>query len=275
MIIGIHGPVGRGLEGALETAVSLGLPALQMLPYRRHHIPGAEDLAAFRAKRSASGVTRLVVHSRFVPSLASSDERRRERSAALLAMELRLASGLGAEAYILHAGAYSPEAQAAEGMRLCVEAILSAVVTAGTRIPIWVENVPGGGRRIGGTLEEVAAIIRGLRRTTSSGACLDTAHAHAAGYDLSSAEGMLKFLAQVNRVIGAENVRCWHLNDTHARLESHRESHAVWGEGFLGREGLRELLRRDAYRDCLGIIEPPLAPDSYRKCAEFVQASAA
>ena len=73
MILGIHASVARGHLRALEEAKSHDCAALQILPYRRHVAPTPEDLAAFRAARPASGVRILLIHSRFVPSLASSD----------------------------------------------------------------------------------------------------------------------------------------------------------------------------------------------------------
>ena len=115
MILGIHGSVRAGLLAALDEAAAAKVRALKILPYRRHHLPDAGELAAFRAKRLELGLPRLLVHSRFVPSLASADEARRGRSVELLAMELNLAEGLGAEEFVLHAGAYSPGDTAEDG----------------------------------------------------------------------------------------------------------------------------------------------------------------
>jgi endonuclease IV len=51
-------------------------------------------------------------------------------------------------------------------------------------------------------------------------ACVDTAHAWAAGFDVASAEGMLRFLSRLHGVEGAQNVLAFHLNDTRALLGS-------------------------------------------------------
>lgn len=231
---------------------------MQMLPYRRHHEPEPTELASFRSQREASSVSRLLVHSRFVPSLASSDESRRARSAALLSRELGLAQALGAEAYVIHGGAYSPAGEFQEGVRLFTEGIARARQESGARLPILVENVPGGGRRMGGTLEELCEILNKVRGIDPQvGLCLDTAHAWAAGYEIASAEGMLRFLARAHRILGAENILAFHLNDTRSLLGSHREHHDHWGRGFLGAEGLKALLQRPEYEGALGILETP------------------
>lgn len=273
MIVGIHGSVRGGLAGALDEAAAANVRVLQILPYRRHHVPDEAELAEFRAKRAATGIARLLVHSRFVPSLASSDEKRRKRSVELLAMELRLAEGLGAEGFVLHAGAYSPGGTAGQGLKNVAESILQAGGLNGFKGTVMIENVPGGGRRLAGTLEEIAQLRDYLGARAKSGVCLDTAHAWAAGYDVSSAEGVLKFLARAHRLFG-DGVRAFHLNDTRARLSSGLENHAHWGEGFIHREGLSALLTREEYSQTPAILETPKTPDGDRRNLDFVAAAA-
>lgn len=258
MIIGVHSSVARGYARALEEARALGCRALQILPYPRHHDPGDEELSAFRAERALLGLRALLIHSRFVPSLASSDAGRRERSTRHLSRELRLAEGLGGDAFVLHAGAYSPGSSAVEGTRLFADSATRAARQADWKGPLLLENVAGGGRRMGGTLEELARLQDALGAGARSlGVCLDTAHAWAAGYDLSSAEGALKFLARAHRLLGRDSVRAFHINDTRALIFSHRENHEHLGRGRLGLEGLKALLDREEFALTPGILETP------------------
>ncbi|MDX6770986.1 MAG: TIM barrel protein [Elusimicrobiota bacterium] len=245
MILGLHLPVRGGYAAVLEAARAHGVAAVQLLPYARHHEPTPEELAAFKDGRAA--LARVLVHSRFVPSLASSDPERRGRSVRHLARELELAAALGADAFVLHAGAYSPGEDAGGGVKLFAE----SVKAAGGRVRVLLENVPGGGRRMGGTLEELARLREAL---PGAGVCLDTAHAHAAGYDLSGAEGVYKFIARAHRLLGT--VDAFHVNDTRAPLGSHLEDHRHLGAGRLG-EGLAALLSRPEFAGVPGILEPP------------------
>ena len=261
MILGIHASVAGGFLRTLEEAKALRCEALQILPYRRHHAPTDAELADFRAARAASGVRTLLIHSRFVPSLASSDEKRRLRSVEHLAQELRLSSALGGEMYVLHAGAYSPDSDEAAGIKLFADSVRRAVGESAFPGRIVLENVPGGGRRMGGTFEELARLLDAVKpHTASLGACLDTAHAWAAGYDLSAAEAALKFVARAHRLLGAHAIAAFHLNDSRALLGSHLESHEHWGKGRLGLEGLKVLLQREEFADVPGILETPKGP---------------
>ena len=257
MRLGIHGSVRNGLVQALDEARQAGCETMQMLPYRRHGVPDGEELARFRSGLRKSPVRSLLVHSRFVPSLASSDEKRRARSVELLAFELGLAGELGAELYVLHAGAYSPGGTAEDGLKKAAESINLAVGQAGYKGRILIENVPGGGRRLCGSLEEIAGLRESLR--IPSGVCLDTAHAWAAGYDLSSVEGALKFVARAHKLFG-DDVAAFHLNDSGALLGSRQEHHEHWGKGRLGKEGIAALLARPEYAETPAIVETPKTP---------------
>ena len=259
MILGVHAWVARGLDRVLGEAREHGLKALQTLPYRRHHPPTGAEMAAFRAERAASGVETLLIHSRFAAALSSSHETLRSRSRQSLTRELRLAAGLGGDAFVLHAGPYSPGADAETGVRLFAQEVFRAVADSGFKAPILIENVPGGGRRLGGTLEDLARLLDALPARVAAGACLDTAHAWAAGYELSTAEGAMKFLSRAHRLLG-DRVRAFHLNDSLAQVHSHRESHWHLGKGRLGLEGLKVLLEREEYALLPGILETPKEP---------------
>jgi deoxyribonuclease-4 len=258
VILGVHASVRRGYAAALEEARALGCSALQILPYPRHHDPSPEELATFSEARRSAGVKVLLVHSRFVPSLASSNADRRARSVEHLAKELSLTSSLGGDAYVIHGGAYSPDSDLAAGIGHFVDSVMRAVDASGCGTPLYLENVPGGGRRMGGSLEELARLQDGLKpRLKNIGVCLDTAHAYAAGYDLATVEGTLKFIARAQRLLGFDAVRAFHLNDTRSLLGSHREHHEHWGRGRLGKEGLKALLDREEFETAAGILETP------------------
>lgn len=272
MRLGLHLSVRRGHREALARARDLGVEAFQILPYRR--APGVDDdfrwekpdPAQARELREALArgtAPRLAVHSRYVPFLASSDPESRRRSTELLTRELGFARDLGGGEFVLHLGAYSPGSDAAEGMRLFAEGVAEAYAAAPDAPRLVMENVPGGGRRMGGRLEDLAALRVELeRRGVASSVCLDTAHAWAAGYDVAGAAGMDAFLDRAAALFGAPAVTLFHLNDTLAEPGSHREHHEHWGRGLLGDAGLKRLLSRPDYAHAAGILEMPPGRDA-------------
>lgn len=274
MNLGVHASVRRGFAAALDEAVRLGCESLQILPYRRHHLPSPEEMAAFAAARRAAKM-QLLVHSRFVPCLASSEGARRARSIQHLSKELALTASLGGDAYVIHGGAYSADSSLETGVRLFAESVATAVERSSSRTPLLLENVPGGGRRMGGSLEELARLHDALKPALPSlGVCLDTAHAYAAGYDCSTGDGALDFISRAERLLGRDAIRAFHLNDSGAALGSNREHHEHWGRGRLGSEGLRAILGR--FSGIPGILETPAeGHEADRASLEFARSLAA
>ncbi len=268
MFLGLHCSVREGFLKALDYAESLEAQAIQILPYRRHADPEEEDYAGFAQRLSQSSVKRLYVHSRFVPNLALNDEKKRLSSTARLSYEMSLAARLNAEAFVLHLGAYSEGDSISSGIVLAARSIYQARQEAEKSVSLYIENVPGGGRRLGGRLEELASFAEALQKEDAKipvSFCLDTAHAWAAGYPIADCEGMSRFLEKAVGLLGKDKIRLFHLNDTHSELNSHRESHSLWGQGVLGFEGLQFLLSSENFRDCSGILESPKPGEAERR----------
>lgn len=226
MILGIHASIRDGYGSALRVADALGLGVLQIFCYRRHHEPSDQELETFRQGCAARDL-RLLVHARYLPYLAADEGKKRRATIELLRRELRLSAALGAEGLIVHVGAFSENGDARRGLGLFCEALREAWEGSERRVPILVENVPGGGRRLGGSFEDLASV---LADSPAAGVCLDTAHAYAFGYDL--AREPRAFVDEARAKLDGR-ILALHLNDTQAPHGSNRENHCDWGEGSL------------------------------------------
>src|SRR6266705_3278972 len=123
------------------------------------------------------------------------------------------AVALGADFLVVHPGSRG-ESTPAQAISTIVESVKQASKHApmgGLRILI--ENTAGMGSAMGARLEEVGEILAGLRNLPA-GACLDTAHLFAAGYDIKSEEGLASTIGQIESTIGLENVPVFHVNDS-------------------------------------------------------------
>ena len=94
-------------------------------------------------------------------------------------------------------------------------------------------------------------IFRETKYANRLGVCLDTQHLYAAGYDIATKEGYARTFEEVDRVVGLQNVRAFHLNDSKKALGSRIDRHERIGEGNLAlptfwRAGERSALRRSA-----------------------------
>jgi len=72
----------------------------------------------------------------------------------------------------------------------------------------------GRGNVIGGTFEDLRAIIDQVKDQSRVGVCLDTCHVFAAGYDLRDNECVSETLSMFDKVIGLKFLKALHVNDS-------------------------------------------------------------
>lgn len=270
--IGIHTSIAGSYLRALESAKKLGVNAVQifsasprMWQVAKVGIP-ASDAKAFRARRAALGLGPLVIHANYLVNLAATQPMLRTRSIQAFHEELVRGVVLGADFLVVH-----PGARGQASMEQAIASIIDAIKQAAKRVPlghmrILIENTAGMGTSVGSRLEELAAIINGLNlgpgsertedRPLQVGACLDTAHLLAAGYDIHSAAGLEQTLDAIDRTIGLQNVPVIHVNDSKIPLGGRVDRHAHIGEGKIGAEAFSRILRHPR----LGTVPPEGLP---------------
>jgi deoxyribonuclease-4 len=122
-------------------------------------------------------------------------------------------------------------------------------------VTVLVESDAGSGTKLGDDFDHLRRVLAESSRELE--VCLDTAHAFAAGYDLSTAEGVEETVAEFDEVVGLEKLACIHLNDSKHGCGTNKDEHAHVGEGEIGEEGMRALLNHDAVRDVPLVLETP------------------
>ena len=126
---------------------------------------------------------------------------------------------------------------------------------------IALENTAGQGTCLGHQIAHLAAIFDRVHAPRRLGVCLDTAHFFAAGYDLRGERGWESAVAEVDGLIGLDQVLAFHLNDSKTELGSRVDRHAGIGEGRLGRAAFGRIVNDPRFRDVPGCIETPKSPD--------------
>ena len=93
------------------------------------------------------------------------------------------------------------------------------------------------------------------------GICLDTCHAFAAGYDLSTEAGYRSTFSELNELVGAERLACIHLNDSKHPLGSRKDRHENVGAGLLGLGFFERVIHDAAFSGMAMVLETPLGDD--------------
>ena len=204
------------------------------------------DAQAFRVRREALRLGPLVIHANYLINLASEQRMLQTRSIQAFHDEIVRAMALGADFLVVHPGARG-EATTEQAISTIVESVKQASKRApmgGLRILI--ENTAGMGTAVGARLEEVAEILASLRNLPV-GACLDTAHLFAAGYDIKSEGGLASTIGQIDGAIGLENVPVIHLNDSKIPLGGRVDRHEHIGKGKIGAAAFARILRHPRF----------------------------
>ena len=89
------------------------------------------------------------------------------------------------------------------------------------------------------------------------GVCIDTCHAFAAGYDLSSPATCDRFFEEFDRIVGFRYLRGMHLNDALKPCGSRVDRHAPLGDGAIGWECFRYIARDSRFDGIPLILETP------------------
>jgi deoxyribonuclease IV len=245
--IGIHTSIAGSYLNALEAARKLGCNALQIFSSspRMWHGGSARiaevDALAFRARREVLGMGPLVIHANYLINLAASQPMLRTRSIQAFHDEIVRSVALGADFLVVHPGARG-EASHEQAVATIVESVRQAAKRAPiVGLRLLIENTSGMGTAVGSRLEEIAEIVAAVR-DLPIGACLDTAHLFAAGYDIRSEAGLASTIGQIESTIGLDGVPVFHVNDSKIPLGGRVDRHEHIGEGKIGREAFQRIL---------------------------------
>ncbi|HEY7729158.1 MAG TPA: deoxyribonuclease IV [Candidatus Eisenbacteria bacterium] len=264
-LIGAHMSIAGGYDKAVERAVSVRARALQIFTKNSNQWKGkplaGAAAGAFRAAWEASGLSSVVAHDSYLINLASPDRFLRERSIRAFADELKRCESLGVPYLVTHPGAHMG-AGVAEGCDRVADSLDRARrVGEAPGVTVLLETVAGQGSTLGRSFEELHRIRARVRRPDLVAFCFDTCHVHAAGYDLVSERGWEETFEQFDAVLGLENLRAFHFNDSKRERGSRVDRHEHIGKGHLGTAPFARILRDPRFRRVPKLLETPKGKD--------------
>ncbi|NJC88413.1 MAG: deoxyribonuclease IV [Desulfuromonas sp.] len=254
--------VAGGLDRAFPRALAVGATAVQIFTKNANRWsappPTASEIVAFRSVWQQSGIGPVMVHDAYLINLAAPDPDNWARSKAAMREELQRCALLGIPYLIAHPGAHI-----GSGVEIGIERIRAALTEifadSDPAVRLLLENTAGQGSYLGGEFAQLAQMMEGFGERV--GVCFDSCHAHAAGYDLASAEGYEKTMAEFDRDIGFGRLFAFHLNDSQKGCGNRVDRHAHIGEGTIGVDGFARLVRDERFVHLPMILETPKGDD--------------
>jgi deoxyribonuclease-4 len=262
-LLGAHVSTSGGIAEAPARGGQIGATAIQVFTKTpnqwREPALDAGVVARFRAEVARHGIGAVVAHDSYLINLASPDEALRAKSIRSFIGELNRCRLLGIPWVVSHPGNHMDERAAGlERNSLGYAECLAAVPDD---VGVLIEGTAGAGTALGATFEELRDLRDAMPEAARArvGFCLDTAHLHAAGYDVAGAiEGVWEAF---DRVVGLGLLKCLHLNDSKAAPGSHLDRHEWIAEGTIGAEAFRRIMRDPRLANVIKIIETPKLDD--------------
>jgi len=261
--LGLHTSIAKSLEHAGLKAAEVGANTFQIFSASprmwRASPPAASEVKLLMRVRERYDLYPLAIHDNYLINLASCSETLRVQSVTAFRGEIERALAIGAEYLVAHPGnckGHSVE----QGIYAVIRSLAEAAQGLDTKkLTVLLENTAGSGAALGSRFEELSIMRQFAAELTDLkiGFCIDTCHCIASGYDLSTAAGLKKTVAEMDRVLGIANVRVIHTNDSKTPLSSHVDRHEHIGRGFIGEEGFRRILRHPKLRNKAFILETP------------------
>lgn len=213
----------------------------------------SEDVEKFLALAKANDFGKIVAHAPYTLNACAAKEELREFAKETMKDDLLRMEYTPGNYYNFHPGSHV--GQGAETGIAKIAEVLNAVLTEEQTTTVLLETMSGKGSEVGGTFEEIRAIINLVEKKEKIGVCLDTCHVWDAGYDIVGELDAV--LEEFDRVIGLENLKAIHLNDSMNGLGSHKDRHAKIGEGQIGLEALVRVVSHPKLRNLPFILETP------------------
>jgi deoxyribonuclease-4 len=244
MKIGAHVSTAGGISKAVARGVEIGCETIQIFGSSPQSwvfkpAPGAE-IEAFRQATAEASLGPVYFHAIYLINLGTPNQANLDKGIQSLISYMSLAADLGVAGVVFHPGSH--QGVGYEGVFPQTVAAIQRVLAHSPAGPcLALENMAGMGQHIGAKFDELGGILKAVSSPRLR-VCLDTQHCFAAGYDMTTRDGIEAMIAEFDQAIGLGNLVAVHANI---------------GEGFIGEAGFEAIMAHPAFRDVPFFLEVP------------------
>ena len=220
-----------------------------------------KDIRNFLELTESCHFGKIVAHAPYTLNACAAKENLRDFARETFADDLQRMEYTPGNYYNFHPGSHV--GQGAEvGIQKIAE-ILNDVLTERQSTTVLLETMSGKGSEVGRNFEELRKIFDLVHLKNKIGVCLDTCHVWDGGYDIvNDLDGVLDAF---DHIIGLDNLKAVHLNDSLNDLGSHKDRHARIGEGKIGLDALVRVICHPKLKEIPFILETPNDDEGWTK----------
>ena len=261
-LIGAHVSASNGVSQAPINAHAIGADAFALFtrnPSRWASKPISEKEAiAFKENCEKYGYTsdKILPHDSYLINLGAPEAEKLEKSREAFLDEMQRCEQLGLTMLNFHPGSHLNMMPADDCLDL-IAASINLTLEKTSEVKAVIENTAGQGSNLGFSFEQIAHIIDKVEDKSRVGVCIDSCHAFAAGYDLSTIDGYADTWRRFDEIIGFKYLSGMHLNDTKKGLASKVDRHETLGNGVLGADFFSFLMNDPRMDNIPLILETP------------------
>lgn len=260
--IGAHVSAAGGVENAPLNANQIGATAFAFFTKNQRQWQSKplteENIRLFKENCRNYGYEahQILPHDSYLINLGHPETEALEKSRNAFLDEMQRCEQLGLDRLNFHPGSHLNKISEDECISIIAESInLALDKTAG--VIAVIENTAGQGTNLGFSFLQISKMIEQVDDKSRVGVCIDTCHALAAGYDLTTKQGFDEVFDEFDKLIGFRYLKGMHFNDSKKEPGSRVDRHASLGKGSLGTDVFGLIMNDKRFDGIPLILETP------------------
>lgn len=260
--IGAHVSAAGGVANAPIRAHEIGATGFALFTKNQRQWTAKplteEDIIGFKqaCKTYNYPMEAVMPHDSYLINLGHPEKAGLKKSKNAFLDELQRCEQLGIQKLNFHPGSHLKKISEKECIKVIADSINEALDQT-SFVKAVIENTAGQGTNMGYRFEHLAEMIERVDQKERVGVCIDTAHAFAAGYDVSTTDGFEDTFHQFEQIVGFNKLMGMHLNDSKKALGSKVDRHESLGDGLIGWTPFKMIMKDSRFDGIPLILETP------------------
>lgn len=263
--IGCHLSTSDGYVAMAKQAIEINANTFQFFTRNPRGFKAKDidekDIKEFLKISKENKFVKILAHAPYTLNPCSADKRVRELAKEIFISDLKRMEYTPNNMYNFHPGSH-----VGQGIQEAIKIIantLNEVLKKEQTTMVLLETMAGKGSEVGSKFEELKQIIDLVELKDKLGVCLDTCHIYDAGYDIVN--NLDNVIEEFDNIIGLNNLKAIHLNDSKNPFASHKDRHEKIGEGSLGINTIANVINNKKLKNLPFYLETPNEIDGYAK----------